>query len=94
MNRKKMNWQRILDIIDDEQKSLGQPCSRRKTMMVGKKKKKSNSWNQRAGEWCPGTDGGGGKEGKGEKLVKGYNILCICKMRKFYGFSVHDDYSY
>ena len=35
-----MNWQRILDIIDDEQKSLGQPCSRRKTMMVGKKKKK------------------------------------------------------
>lgn len=57
-----MNWQRILDIIDDEQKSLGQPCSRRKTMMVGKKKKKSNSWNQRAGEWCPGTDGGGGKE--------------------------------
>ena len=63
-----MNWQRILDIIDDEQKSLGQPCSRRKTMMVGeKKKKKKKSQTHGTKEQESGVQGQMGAVGRKER---------------------------
>lgn len=43
----------------------------------------------RTGQWFPGTDGGGGKGGNGEVLVKAYTLSV---MSKFYGFNVqHGD---